>query len=57
MSHKHNITSKETRENLEFLSLFIVHGRQQSSQLQSAPIDENKTKSHNRTQPSFLSSN
>ena len=56
MIHKHNITSKETQEYMEFLSLFILQGRQQSSQIQSAPTVEKSTDSHNRIQLGFLSS-
>ena len=56
MSHKHSITSKETQGDMEFWSLFIVHGRQKYSRLQSTPTHEKSTKSHNKTQSGFLSS-
>ena len=53
MIHKKNITSKGTQEYMEFWSLFIVHGRQQSSRLQSAPTDKKSTNSE--TGPSLVS--
>ena len=38
---------QETQEYLQFRPLFIVHGRQQSSRLQSTPTDEKRANSHN----------